>query len=66
MSRTNFLIAGYSQEDYRKVLSVLKTRPARSYFAINSTLEILGDVWPLCIVRNMVYFGKKTYGEFLD
>lgn len=29
-------------------------------------LEILGDTWSLLIVRDIVYFGKKTYGEFLE
>jgi DNA-binding HxlR family transcriptional regulator len=26
---------------------------------------MLGDSWSLLIVRDIVYFGKKTYGEFL-
>ena len=38
----------------------------RSDCPINFALEIFGDPWSLLIIRDMVYFGKKTYGEFLD
>jgi DNA-binding HxlR family transcriptional regulator len=37
----------------------------RSHCPINYTVEMLGDAWSLLIVRDIVYFGKKTYGEFL-
>jgi DNA-binding HxlR family transcriptional regulator len=26
---------------------------------------MVGDAWSLLIIRDIVYFGKKTYGEFL-
>ena len=32
---------------------------------INFALEVFGDPWSLLIIRDIVYFGKKTYGEFL-
>src|SRR5213080_3263750 len=32
---------------------------------INFALEMFGDPWSLLIIRDIVYFGKKTYGEFL-
>ena len=38
----------------------------RSDCPINFSLETFGDPWSLLIVRDIVYFGKKTYGEFLD
>ena len=38
----------------------------RSDCPINFSLEIFGDRWSLLIIRDIVYFGKKTYGEFLD
>lgn len=38
----------------------------RSDCPINFSLETFGDMWSLLIVRDMVYFGKQTYGEFLD
>ena len=37
----------------------------RSYCPINFALESFGDPWSLLIIRDIVYFGKKTYGEFL-
>jgi len=32
---------------------------------VNYGLEIFGDKWSLLIVRDIVFFGKKTYGEFM-
>jgi DNA-binding HxlR family transcriptional regulator len=43
----------------------MKKRPRRSDCPINFALETFGDTWSLLIIRDMVYFGKKTYGEFL-
>jgi DNA-binding HxlR family transcriptional regulator len=37
----------------------------RSHCPVNFGLESLGDKWSLLIVRDIVFFGKKTYGEFL-
>ena len=37
----------------------------RSDCPINFALEIFGDPWSLLLIRDIVYFGKKTYGEFL-
>lgn len=36
----------------------------RSGCPINFALETFGDPWSLLIIRDMVYFGKKTYSEF--
>lgn len=44
----------------------MKKQPRRSDCPISFLLETLGDTWSLLIVRDMVYFGKKTYGEFLE
>lgn len=38
----------------------------RSACPINFALETFGDPWSLLIIRDIVYFGKHTYGEFLD
>jgi DNA-binding HxlR family transcriptional regulator len=38
----------------------------RSDCPINFALETFGDPWSLLIIRDIVYFGKKTYGEFLE
>lgn len=43
----------------------MKRLDRKSDCAINFSLEILGDAWSLLIIRDMVNFGKKTYGEFL-
>src|SRR5215469_16494507 len=37
----------------------------RSDCPINFALETFGDPWSLLIIRDIIYFGKKTYGEFL-
>ena len=38
----------------------------RSRCSVNYGLEIFGDKWSLLIVRDIVFAGKKTYGEFLN
>jgi DNA-binding HxlR family transcriptional regulator len=43
-----------------------KTQHRRSDCPIHFALEAFGDKWSLLIIRDMVYFGKQTYGEFLD
>jgi DNA-binding HxlR family transcriptional regulator len=42
------------------------TQQRRSDCPINVALETFGDPWSLLIIRDIVYFGKKTYGEFLE
>jgi DNA-binding HxlR family transcriptional regulator len=37
----------------------------RSHCPVNYGLEIFGDKWSLLIVRDIVFFGKKTYAQFL-
>ena len=41
------------------------THHRRSDCPINFALEMFGDPWSLLIIRDIVYFGKNTYGEFL-
>lgn len=43
----------------------MKRLDVKSHCPINYALETFGDPWSLLIVRDIVYFGKKTYGEFL-
>lgn len=33
---------------------------------IHFALEIFGDKWSLLIIRDLMFKGKKTYGEFLN
>lgn len=42
-----------------------KKQDCRSHCPVNFGLEIFGDKWSLLIVRDIVFWGKKTYGEFL-
>lgn len=44
----------------------MKRTDNKSHCPINFSLETFGDNWSLLIVRDIVYFGKKTYGEFLE
>ncbi len=37
----------------------------RSLCPVNFALEEFGDIWSLLIVRDILFFDKKTYGEFL-
>ncbi len=38
----------------------------RSGCPINVTLETLGDTWSLLIVRDLMFFGRKSFNEFLN
>ncbi len=37
----------------------------RSDCPVNFAVETLGDKWSLVILRDMIFWGKKTYGELL-
>ena len=37
----------------------------RSDCPLNFGLEIFGDKWSLLIIRDLMFFGKKSYNEFL-
>jgi DNA-binding HxlR family transcriptional regulator len=43
-----------------------KQDEVRSHCPVNYGVEIFGDKWSLLIVRDIVFAGKKSYGEFLD
>src|SRR5690349_18275425 len=38
---------------------------SRSGCPISFSLEMVGDAWSLLILRDIIYFGRKTYNEFL-
>jgi DNA-binding HxlR family transcriptional regulator len=44
----------------------MKKQQRRSDCPISFGLETFGDTWSLLIVRDIVYFGKKTFGEFRE
>ncbi|QNK55902.1 helix-turn-helix domain-containing protein [Paenibacillus sp. PAMC21692] len=37
----------------------------RSNCPISFSLDILGDSWSLLIIRDIIFAGKKTFGEFI-
>ena len=43
-----------------------KESKLRSNCPVNFGLETFGDKWSLLIVRDIVFWGKKTYGDFLN
>ncbi len=43
----------------------MSQKDLRSHCPINFGLETFGDKWSLLILRDMIFRGKKTYGEFL-
>jgi len=40
--------------------------PLRSHCPVNFALEAIGDRWALLILRDIIFRGKCTYGEFLS
>src|ERR1041384_977844 len=38
----------------------------RSDCPLNYGLEIFGDKWSLLIIRDLMFFGKRSYSEFLE
>jgi DNA-binding HxlR family transcriptional regulator len=43
----------------------MKRNDRRSDCPINFALETFGDTWSLLILRDLLFTGKRTYGEFL-
>jgi DNA-binding HxlR family transcriptional regulator len=44
----------------------MKKKPKRrSDCPISFALDIFGDKWSLLVIRDLMYQGKRTYGEFL-
>jgi DNA-binding HxlR family transcriptional regulator len=48
------------------MLGPMKRTENKSHCPVNFALETFGDTWSLLIVRDIVFWGKRTYGEFLD
>jgi len=44
----------------------MKRSANKSHCPVNFALEAFGDTWSLLIVRDIVFWGKRTYSEFLD
>jgi DNA-binding HxlR family transcriptional regulator len=43
----------------------MKRSDRKSHCAVNSALEVVGDPWSLLVVRDIVFYGKHTFQEFL-
>lgn len=44
----------------------MKEKRQRSQCPISTALEIFGDKWSLLIIRDLMFKGKNTYGDFLS
>ncbi len=44
----------------------MKRSDKRSHCPVNFALESFGDPWSLLIIRDIVFWGKHTYGDFLN
>lgn len=43
----------------------MKRAAGKSHCPINFGLEVFGDPWSLLVVRDIVYFGKRSFNDFL-
>ncbi len=44
----------------------MKSKALKSHCPINFALEVFGDKWTLLIIRDILIFGKRYYGDFLS
>lgn len=44
----------------------MKELKQRSTCPVSTSLDVLGDKWTLLILRDMVFAGKSSYGQFLQ
>ncbi|CCH01100.1 transcriptional regulator, HxlR family [Fibrella aestuarina BUZ 2] len=44
----------------------MKELKQRSTCPISTSLDVLGDKWTLLILRDIVFAGKSSYGQFLE
>lgn len=42
------------------------SQPKRSPCPVSCTLDLIGDRWTLLIIRDMMFFGKQRFEEFLE
>ena len=48
------------------VKNAKKNTGKRSDCPLSCSLDLVGDKWSLLIIRDMMFFGKSTYNEFLE
>ena len=61
MTSTNVLIFA---AHFWSRMQVMRQRRRRSTCPINFFVEAFGDSWSFLIIRDIVFFGKHTFGEF--
>jgi DNA-binding HxlR family transcriptional regulator len=44
----------------------MKRTDNKSHCPVNFTLEVVGDPWSLVVLRDIVYFGKHSFKEFMS
>ena len=44
----------------------IKLDRGRSTCPISATLDVIGDKWSLLVIRDLLFLGKKQFGEFLS
>jgi DNA-binding HxlR family transcriptional regulator len=44
----------------------MNAKMLKSHCPINFALEIFGDKWTLLIIRDLLFLGKKHYGDFIN
>ncbi len=49
----------------RLFLNDMKKTEKRSDCPVSASLDIFGDKWSLLIMRDMIFYNKSTYGDFL-
>lgn len=42
------------------------SQPRRSPCPVSCTLDLIGDRWTLLVIRDMMFFGKQRFEEFLE
>ncbi len=44
----------------------IKSAPIRSECPIANALDLLGDRWTLLVLRDLIFYGRHEFGEFLN
>jgi DNA-binding HxlR family transcriptional regulator len=44
----------------------IKDCAGRSTCPLTNTLDLIGDKWTLLVIRDMLFVGKKQFGDFLE
>jgi DNA-binding HxlR family transcriptional regulator len=61
VSQTTFIL----QVVFELIFKRMKKIEKRSDCPLSASLDIFGDKWSLLIMRDMIFYNKSTYGDFL-